>query len=89
MRKSTAIVVVLAVFAVAALSGCQYFEKSSALIADGLDSYCDGTTALARDVIRAELAAELVAEGLEICLGCAGDATTACTGAHRPKTDIP
>ena len=87
MRKSTALIIVLAVFAVAALSGCQYFQPSSAFLADGIDSYCEGTTELARETIRGELAAELQAENLEICLGCEGDAVTACVGAHRPKID--
>ncbi len=74
-------------FALVALPGCQYFQQSTALIADGIGSYCDASTPLARDVIRAELDPELQAEGLEICLGCAGEPTTQCTGAHRPKVD--
>lgn len=89
MSRLLSLIVVVFVFALAslALSGCQYFQQSSALIADGIGSYCDGTTPLAREAIRTTLEPELLAENLEICLGCEGEPTTVCTGAHRPKVD--
>lgn len=87
MNRKHALAVLLLVFAVAMLAGCEYFQKGSAAIVDGAGYYCENNTALGRDVIRGELRPELEAEGVEICLGCAGDAETMCVGAHRPKID--
>lgn len=74
------------VLAVASLTGgCEYFQKSSAFIADGIGTYCAAASGPSRELIRQELDTELRAEGIEICLGCPGDAETICVGEPRPK----
>lgn len=70
-----------------ALQSCAYLQKTEAVVADAVGSYCGESSALHREIVRERLAPELIAEGLEVCLGCAGDAETYCTGSHRPKTD--
>lgn len=90
MNRTAALVVIALVLVVASVSGCAsiYSEKSAAAIADGVKGYCVYSTPIGRSVIRQELAAELAAEGVEICLGCPGEPTTICSGGpHRPKVD--
>ena len=70
-----------------ALAGCEYLQKGSGAIADGIDAYCGAQTDAGRELVRAELAGELKAEDAEICLGCKGDSETVCVGAHRTKVD--
>ncbi len=83
------VVLLLVLLGAGVAPACSYFQKSSAIIADAADSYCEATTPVARELARAQLHDEMVAEGLEMCLGCAGDAVSTCIGEHRPKQDWP
>lgn len=84
-NRKHALVAVLAVFLVASLSGCAELRKSSAAIADGAGWYCENNIESGRLAIRQQLHGELVAEGIELCLGCPGDTVTSCAGVDLPK----
>ncbi len=81
-----------------ALTGCtglletkEAQKKVAAFSVDAGASYCKAVgkdiakMLEARALVRAEVEPELIAEDMEACLGCPGDAQTFCTGKDRPK----
>ena len=72
------------------LSGCSYLKQGSAAVVDGAGYYCENNpTQVGREAVRTGLHNELVAEDVEICLGCPGDDKTYCVGPVKTKVDDP
>lgn len=80
---------IVLVMGVMSLSGCAYLNRGAAASVDVAKAYCANNTVLGREVVRQGLHNEAVAEDIEFCLGCPGEADSYCTGPDKNKVPDP